>query len=66
MQGAGNSAGRWLLILGAMGVTYGLVIGPAINALLHRDAAPGLYIVCVAVGLLAGVCGYGKRSGWSQ
>lgn len=66
MQGARNSAGRWLLMVGGFGVAYGLVVGPVINALLQRESATGLHIVCVAVGLLAGVCGYGKRSGWSQ
>ena len=58
--------GRGLLVFGGLAVAYGLALGPGLDWLLGRDTAPALYVVCVAVGLLAGVCGFGRMKGWSR
>ena len=66
MRRARIRAGKGLIVCGALAVAYGLVLGPCIDWLVGREVGPALYIVCIAVGLLACVCGYGRMSGWSR
>ena len=66
MKQAQTHPGRLLLVFGGLAIAYGLALGPGLNWLLGRDTRPGLCIVCVAVGLLAGVCGLGRLKGWSR
>ena len=61
-----RTPGKGLLWLGALAVTYGIALGPSIDWMLGRETTTSLYIVCIAVGLMAGVCGYGRMSGWSR
>lgn len=55
-----------LIVLGGFAVLYGLLIGPGINILLGRPVEPEFHVVCVALGLLAGVCGLLRLKGWPE
>lgn len=58
-----NDKSKWLLYGGAAAILYGIVIGPSLSWLIGWGGGAALYTTCIAVGLLAGVCGVVQRSG---
>lgn len=66
MKDARTHRGTGLLVFGGLAIAYGLALGPGLDWLLDRDLAPALYIVSIAVGLLVGLCGFGRMKGWSE
>ncbi len=58
--------GRGLLWCGGAAVAFGAILGPVFGWLVGWRLGPGFYAVCVAVGLVLCVCGYGRSNDWSR
>ena len=54
------------LLFGAGAILIGVVAYPVANWLLDRNTDAQFCVVCIAVGLLAGVTGLGRMMGWSK
>ncbi len=54
------------LLFGAGTILIGVVAYPVANWLLGRNTDAQFCVVCIAVGLLAGVLGLGRMMGWAD
>ncbi len=61
-----DPAAKAFLFGGVLAISYGVFVGPLLSWALDWEVGAGLYIVCIAVGLLAAVLGVGRMRGWSD
>ncbi|MHC4067217.1 MAG: hypothetical protein ACYSUQ_11440 [Planctomycetota bacterium] len=55
-----------LIVLGSVTVLYGVLLGPGIGVIFGRGTETAFHVVCVALGLLAVVCGVIRFKQWAD
>ncbi len=55
-----------LIVLGAVAIVYGLIIGPIVCGLLDFDIGTAFHVLCVALGMLVTMFGVMRIKQWVE